>query len=245
MNIVSMKRTRGQWMLAALLAPMVVLGAGAAVAADLVVVEARGVNLTAGQTVDGAKPLALEAGQRVTLISADGKTIRLRGPYNGAPAPAGVAEGSGVVDSLKSLVAQKQAGTATLGVVRSGAAEKELPEPWLVNVSKAGNRCIVEKEQVVFWRPEASAEQTPFVISPSDRSWQASSKWPAASDRMGIPATMPLRDGQSFEFEIAGQSTTLTFHVIPAALNKDQVRAAWMMEKGCEEQAAALVKVMK
>jgi hypothetical protein len=234
-----------QLLFAAVVTPAIVVAGGAAQALELVVVQAQGVNLQAGQKIDGTKPLTLDAGQRLTLISPEGKTLRLRGPYNQAPAATAAADGAGVVDSLKGLVSAQRQGTATLGVVRAGTAEKELPGPWLVNVAKGGSRCILEGQQVVFWRPEAAPEATPFVISPSDRSWQASSRWPAQSDKMGIPSNMPLKDGQSFEFEMSGQTQTLTFHVIPSALTQDRIRGAWMMEKGCEDQAAALVKTIQ
>ncbi len=220
------------------------IGAFSAVhAAELVVVEARGVQLQPGAKIDGAKVFSLEAGQRVTLISSDGKTLRLRGPYNAAPAAGDVADGSGVVDSLKSMVSSKQAGTATLGVVRSGAAGPELPDPWLINVMRSGARCILDGEQVVFWKPAASPEAIAFSLQPSEGGWTAASKWPANSDRMGMPKTLPLKDGQSYAFEAGGQSNTLTFHTVPKAIEAPRMRAAYMMEKGCEEQATALMKI--
>src|SRR5581483_11409567 len=56
----------------------------AACAAQYVVVEARGVALKAGATLDGGQPLVLQQGQHVTLISDTGVT---RGVAPVAPLP--------------------------------------------------------------------------------------------------------------------------------------------------------------
>ena len=220
------------------------IAAPGARAGDLVVVEAKGVSLQPGQSVDGSKVLKLEAGQRLTLIASDGKTIKLRGPYEEAPAPAQTADAGGVVDSLRNLVSARSAGTASLGVVRSASEERPLPEPWLVDVSKPGNRCLIENSQAVFWRPD-SAQSTTMEVRPADRSWQAKTTWPAASEKLGMPPNLPLRDGQTYQVEMSGSTASLTFHIIPASINKDAVRAAWMVEKGCEAQAAALVRTIQ
>ena len=51
------------------------LAAGSASAAVLVVVEARGVPLKPGSTLDSTKPLTLQQGQHVTLVSDTGSTL--------------------------------------------------------------------------------------------------------------------------------------------------------------------------
>ena len=63
-----------------------VLACGAADAAQLVVVEARGIALKPGAVVDSSKALVLKQGQHVTLISDSGATLSLDGPYDKAPA---------------------------------------------------------------------------------------------------------------------------------------------------------------
>ncbi|MFX4929750.1 hypothetical protein ABTB76_19745, partial [Acinetobacter baumannii] len=70
---------------AALLGSM--LTASAAVAGDLVVVDAVGTDVKPGAAIDGAKPLRLGAGARVTLVAATGAVLHLRGPYDQPPQP--------------------------------------------------------------------------------------------------------------------------------------------------------------
>src|SRR6476620_8280837 len=80
----------------------------AAQAVELVVLEARGVNLRPGQTVDSTKPLPLRQGQHVTLISPAGVTLKLVGPYEKAP-ESDQARGANVASALSLLVTQRQA----------------------------------------------------------------------------------------------------------------------------------------
>jgi hypothetical protein len=213
-------------------------------AAELVVVTAKGVELKAGQAVDGAKPLKLEAGQLVTLISSDGRTIKLKGPYEDAPAPGQAQQGGDVVDALKNLVGQRGAGSGTLGVVRSASAEIELPEPWIIDVSRPGTRCWREGGDAVFWRADA-AGAADLEIQPADRSWQANARWPDGINRLKMPPSLPLRDGQSYVVTLGGGSAAIVVHSVPATLGQDAQRLAWLVEKGCEAQAVALLKVIE
>src|SRR5579872_7195234 len=73
--------------LAALLG--IAMTASGASAGELIVVEARGVPLHAGQVIDDTQKLTLTEGQRVTLIAANGNTLMLRGPYDQVPTQAG------------------------------------------------------------------------------------------------------------------------------------------------------------
>lgn len=226
------------------LAVLVAAWASGAVAAELVVVSAKGVDLKAGQQVDGTKPLKLAAGQLLTLIASDGRTIKLKGPYEDAPAPAQAAQGGAVVDSLKNLVIQRGAGSGTLGVVRSGGNEVELPEPWIIDVSRPGARCWKEGSEAVFWRAEGT-RAADLEIMPADRSWQARARWPDGADRLRMPPSLPLRDGQSYVVTLAGNPAAVVIHGVPATLGQDAQRLAWLVEKGCEAQAVALLKAIE
>ena len=59
----------------------------AAGAANLIVLEARGGGLAAGQSIASDKPISLKEGERVTVIGPDGKSVSLRGPFKGPPMP--------------------------------------------------------------------------------------------------------------------------------------------------------------
>jgi|SRR5450432_2323921 hypothetical protein len=215
-----------------------VLLAAASQAKDLVVVEARGVALTAGQLIDDSQPLVLQDGQRVTLIAGNGATLKLRGPYNQPPASAATSD-AGLADALKTLIVQKDTRTSDVGVVR-GAQGAKLPEPWLLDVTRAGSLCVRGDGRVVVWRSPAGAAAT-FTISPLDRSWKMTMSWPAGVDRLALPEIFPLHVRSTYLVELDDAKNAVTINSIPKAVESNPMKAAWMIEKGCLAQAAALI----
>jgi hypothetical protein len=222
------------------LATLLALAAPAAGANELVVVDAKGIDLAPGAKVDGTKVLQLAAGARVTLIAADGRTVKLRGPYEEAPAPA-AGQTASMGDALKNLMNQRGAGTAQLGVVRAAGDAVELPEPWLVDIARSGARCLPAEGTAVLWGPRF-AEAADLAIAPADRSWRARGQWPAGAERLALSARIPLADGGSYVFEVGGNPANVTFHRLPAGFADPVLQAAWMIEKGCEDQARALAR---
>jgi hypothetical protein len=215
-----------------------------ATANELVVVEAKGIELAPGAKVDGAKVLVLAAGQRLTLIAADGRSLKLRGPYEEAPAPGQAAPaGANVGDALKNLMNQRVAGTAALGVVRAGGAAADLPDPWVIDVSRSGARCLAGDAAPVLWGPRF-AQATDIAIEPADRSWRARGQWSAETDRFALPARIPLADGRGYVFDVGGNAANVVIHRMPASFADPLLQAAWMIEKGCNDQARALARAV-
>jgi hypothetical protein len=218
----------------------VLLTAGTARANELVVLDAKGVDLAAGAKVDGTAKLTLPAGARLTLVAADGRTIRLRGPYEEAPAPAQAAQAN-MGDALRNLMSQRGAGTAQLGVVRAAGEGADLPEPWVVDVARSGPRCLPADASAVLWGP-SFGESTELKIEPADRSWRARGSWPAGQDRLALPGTIPISDGTAYQIDLGGNPASIVVFRIPAALIDPVAQTAWMLEKGCEDQARALAR---
>ena len=218
------------------------LAAQTAAAASLVIVEARGINLKLGTTLDAATPLVLKQGQHVTLITETGSTLKLDGPYNQPPAAVG---GSGVdlSKTLGALVTQRQARSGEFGTTRS-AALAALPDPWLIDASHSGAGCLLENHTPTFWRPEAK-EGSMLVVAPADRSWRAQAPWPAGQARLFVTTDVPMRGGETYVVNMGGTESALTLTLVPASLTNDAMRTAWMADKGCDEQAEALAKTIK
>jgi hypothetical protein len=218
--------------------------AAEAVAAELVVIEARGVTLRPGQTIDDAQPLVLREGQRVTLVAPDGTTIKLRGPYDQPPTASGGGTSTNLVQAMSALLVQKGVRTADVGVVRAGGGDAKLPEPWLIDVSRAGNRCIREGAPVILWRADAGPA-LPLSVSPLDHSWKLATSWPGGSDRIAMPASFPVQARSTYLIELGDAHAALTLYSIPASVSTDRMRTAWMIEKGCEAQASALLQALR
>lgn len=208
-------------------------------AADLVVLESRGANLRPGQTVDSTKPLTLKQGQHVTLISPTGVTLKLDGPYDKAPG-GDQARGTPVANTLALLVTQRQARVGEVGTTR-GAAPSSLPDPWLLDASRAGTVCLREGSAAVLWRPDAKQEAM-LAVAPADHSWKTEAHWPAGSDRITIPAPAVIHGGATYLISLNGAQSAMKVEGVPTGLANDSVRAAWLAGKDCEAQARALLR---
>ena len=134
----------------------------------VIVMDVRGTKLKPGATIDGDKPLILGEGERITLIRTDGVTVTLRGPFDGVP----ISKKSLTNDpkqALSALVATRDARTNSVGSIRAAGDAKELPSPWLIDVTRPGVRCLPEGDRPIFWRPDATNE-VQLTVTPLDRS---------------------------------------------------------------------------
>ena len=210
-------------------------------AAELVVVEARGLTLKPGQTVDETQKITLQKGDELTLVDESGAVIKLRGPYDGPPT-AGTSSG---VDVSNVVAALSTGGTqAAMGVVRAKVENVTLPDPWVIDVTHSGKACIRPGTSVVFWR-EQSAGPTKLRIMPVDRTWRAEAEWPAGTSELTAPTMFPITDRQTYVFDLGGQTATVTLVHVPASLGTDRMRAAWMLQKNCLNQTKALIATLK
>ena len=208
-------------------------------AAQYVVIEARGIGLRPGTTLDAAKPLTLKQGQHVTLISDSGTTFNLDGPYDKPPAQ-GQSQGVDIAATLKGLATEQQS-RKEAGVMRGGAAKVDLPDPWLLDASRTGNVCLREGQTAVFWRPQATSAAM-FSIVPADRSWKAQAPWPVGADRLSIAGEAAVHGDATYYVSFNGTESAITINTVPALRANDRMRAAWMAEKGCEPQAEAMLR---
>ena len=211
-------------------------------AAPLIVVDARGGSLKAGQRIDSARPITLKEGERVTLIAPDGKTVTLRGKFSGLPLT-GAGAATDPKQALAALMAKRNARTSRVGAVRSASDAKPLPQPWLIDVSTSGERCLRPGQQPIWWRPEAAAQQK-FTLLPTDQSWRADFEWAAGQHAIPAPPLAKF-DGQTmFVVRMGEQEHGITVNLVPTDLDGSAL-ASWLLEKGCVQQADALLRQME
>lgn len=220
-----------------------------ATASELVVLQTSVPGMVPGQVVLGTVPLLLQDGQHVSLIAANGQILELQGPYNQAPDP-GMVQKQGVVASLKALVASSGRDDSSFGVSRSAtgiidSANKSgwIPDPWLIDVTRAGNHCVQANQPAVFWRP-VKAQAAKLNVLVGKNVWEAETRWPHGVDRLASPPQMPLLDGEHYTFQVDGNKAILTMHIIPLTAQTDGMRAAWMNAKGCKSQTLALLRTL-
>ncbi len=208
--------------------------------AQFVVMDARGVAHKPGDKLAAGTNVTLKEGERLSVIGADGKTITLRGPYTGVLAATSAAAADSK-QALSALLASREARVKSVGVVRSGTATVKTPDSEAIDVTRPGPRCLTEGRPPVFWRPEVQVEE-PFVVFPADRSWRADFVWQAGQDRMVFPDLSKFEGLTTLLVNIGQQEFALSFSVVPSTLESDVVRAAWMLERGCVQQADALLR---
>jgi hypothetical protein len=212
-------------------------------AASLIVMEARGGGFKVGQAIDSDKPIALKAGERLTLIGPDGSKVALRGPFNEAPLQKS-AVSTDSQKALGALVANRAARTSTAGVIRAGGVAANLPEPWLIDVSRPGVRCIQQGARPVFWRPDAS-KLSKLVVAPADRSFKTEFDWPAGLDRITMPESSRFQNQNLLRVALDGQEFAIGLTEIPQNIDNPLVLVAWMAEKSCLQQSDALVTMLQ
>lgn len=220
---------------------LLALLAGAA-QAQWVVVDARGGGVQIGQNLATGAPVVLKEGERLVLVSADGRSLTLRGPHNGPPSAQPPVR-SDPAQALAVLLANRDARTRSVGVVRAGTDAVRTPDPWAIDISRGGPRCLREGETPELWRPDAAAAQ-PFVIFPADRSWRADFVWAPGQQRLLLPELGRFQRLTTWLVNVGQQEHALRFSRIPASVTDPYVLAAWMLEKGCIQQGDALLRLL-
>jgi hypothetical protein len=238
------RRRRGAGLAGAVALVLSFLGMpSAAPAADLVVIEARGIDLHPGDVIDGARTLPLKEGQHVTLVSANGATFTLHGPYNAAPGAVEDGGDSELTMGLRVLVTQTVRRNEQ-GVTRTGVPRVVLPAPWLLNVSRNGIVCLRPGERPVFWR-ERTDRASSLAVTAGDRTWRAEATWPVGSDQLLVPSTLPITGGKTYRVRLDDSDTVVAVKFVPKTLTTPEMQVAWLAETGCDPQAEALYKTLR
>jgi hypothetical protein len=213
----------------------------AANAAQYVVAEARGVGIAVGSVIDPTKPLVLKQGQHLTLISDSGQTIKIDGPYQKAPA---AEQGVQLAAALGGLVTERNARTSEIGTTRNAGPRAPLPAPWVIDATSSGNTCLMQNQLPVLWRPAAKG-QADVVIMPTDRSWKAQTNWPSGIDTLKLTSDLGVHGDASYFIALNGSESAISISTVPSVLATNSMRAAWMIQKGCDRQAEALLRASK
>lgn len=208
-----------------------------ALAVPMTVVEARGGGLRPGMRVDSASRIQLKDGERVTVIGADGRAVTLRGAYAGVIAKSG-GSAQNPRAALAALISTRNDRASQVGAVRAGANAAPLPDPWLIDISRPGARCIREGQRPIWWRPDASVESQ-FTVYPLDRSWRADFVWQQGQGQMTAPDLAKLDGVKTFLVHVPGQDNAISINTIPADITDPLVLSSWMLEKACVQQADA------
>ena len=144
-----------------ILAGLLALSAGAAQAADYVVVASTDPAIARGQAYDSGARLALAAGRTVTVMHAAGNVLTLRGATGGVLLPRKVASDDQVsrLATLRFIVSSSERQVAA----RGGRTRAACPLPTLDNIrDAAANGCADSASQAFeAWLKTAPREDAP------------------------------------------------------------------------------------
>lgn len=214
----------------------------AAKAAQLVVIASTAPAFKLGAIIDGAKSITLPPGSDVTLVSADGKTIKFKGPYEGRPNPSPEGTAGDLLGSLSEMVTATSKDSASVAVFRS-ASMPTRPDVWSVNIGRSGVYCLRSDEPVMLWRPRAKAKTVLWLTQIGGRQGKIRKEWPRGEQTIVWPAELPLSDGASYVARLKGMAEEeVRVLLIPEDLPSDAHRAAWMAGHGCDPQALRVVE---
>jgi hypothetical protein len=227
--------------LAAALA-LLVAASSATRAGELVVIASTDAEIGIGSLLDGSRAIQLAEGNSITLVSADGRTLKLRGPYLGRPDPVLSTGGNDLLEALSAIVKPTERDVSAAGIMRSSLYAPK--QPWVIDSGQSGAHCLLPGRPVLLWRPMAiGAASATLKADGGQAPGQAGVTWRDGSYTAPWPAAVALADGATYrlEFAVTGTTRRLSIHQVPGALDSDVSRAVWMHENGCTAQARALL----
>jgi hypothetical protein len=193
---------------------------------------------------DAITAVDLRAGERVVLIAPDGRAISIRGAYRGPAAKSAGGDTRNASMALAALISSRHDRSSAVGSVRSGAGAADLPDPWLIDISRPGERCFREGATINWWRPKATGSQ-PFTIYPIDRSWKADFVWKDGVDTMHAPELGKLDATRNITVKLGDQEFTIRLNIIPRDLTDPVMVTSWMLQKACFQQADAMMRTLE
>jgi len=211
-----------------------------------------------GQILNSATPIILDKNTELTLISEQGKLIKIRGIYEGIiggdlrfiHGESGAKTVTSLVDSLSILLIKNQ--KQRLGAARSleGAFAKNdtlkaSKKPWAIDVNASGDQCS-SKQQTLLWSHNNKA--TSVVLKQKLTDTMATVHWKAGDVYTQWPKTIPRKDKQIYQLIVFGdyQVREITLHLLNVEVNNEKInQTLWMTKRGCYPQASLLLSSLE
>jgi len=232
----------------AVLAGLMLASLPARAAEMLVVIDAAqaGEDLQPGHLVGLDDAISLPAGARLSLLNQQGRLVLLKGPFDGplskAVQPSGDGGDPGVMQKIGDLM-QGSDSIVSVGAARAVVPKgfAEVPNATLVSVMADGQRCLISRDPQL-WRKDARAAVRLTLSGPGGK--KKTLDWPAGKDRIALPRAF-MADQSIVIADIAKNEVTLSLNLLPADRRNLAQILAWLGERRCIGQAAALMKDLR
>lgn len=217
---------------------------GAAQASEIVVIESTVPGLEAGAFLDPAEAVSVPAGASIVIVEPDGATRTVDGPFEGALGAVGATDAGsgGLMANLGKLVSEREEEKQVLGAIR--AAPGQVAEAvYVVDVGRSGDVCVPEGAAIRLWRPALMAAESETVLT-ADSGAPVTALWLEGEQFLDWPAALAAEDGGRYAIRlaIAPRPAEVRLRFVPASLETDARRAAWMAGAGCRRQAERLLQ---
>jgi len=220
------------------LAPLVTMGS------ELVVVESSSPRYELRQIVSDADTITLDEGSEVVLITEDGRTIILSGPYDDPVSVNVSSRGFEVFKALARLIGISEVDSRDIGGVRGDDDEVRVIDsretPWLIHASLSGDQCIpANHDPVGFWREDDSIEQR-LTVRHLASGKDASVVWGKGENTVSWPDQLSLQPDSVYVLDWNEQirPVGLVIRQVPATVTEiGEATVAWLAAKGCTSQA--------
>ncbi len=190
-----------------------------------------------GQKVDGV--LQIPDDGEITLLANDGRVLRLSGPLQGYKLPNLQDSGTGLVDSLATMLGGGE-GNSRLAAFRQFGRSY----PWTVHAEKAGRYCVSGHAENSLLRQRPYRRSLLTVTG--EQGIEQSYAWPEEAPRLKWLLKLPDGDRQLLRLQLDQQvPVDIELVVVPARLPSDAHRVQWMAENGCERQAVLLLDQLR
>lgn len=214
-----------------------------AAAAELVVIGSTGAEVFAkGDIVDSNRMVQIPEGTSVTFMDMDGKVITVRGPYAAAIGGSESGEDMGMVKLVSALFNEHP--SHPLGAFR-GPPGGELNDPWAVDTSTPGDKCIRAKESATLWQPGMNGPGN-LTLTDVAAGKTVDVRWPGDALTAGWPKELSLQQGAEYEAKLSYQMEPNRFvlHIAEESLPKDSRAIQWLVQAGCYAQAHAFLGML-
>ncbi|MBN1239807.1 MAG: hypothetical protein JXB36_14990 [Gammaproteobacteria bacterium] len=233
------------------LAACCVLASGAAQAAEHIVVESSSAAYRIGQSLEGSNVITLRERESLVLVSEEGVTLRVTGPFTGPAAAAAERVGprqSSLRRALAQLLGSEPGEPGGLAGVRGGLDDTDIedtrPTPWLIHSAIAGEQCVLRGREVRLWR-ERSHEEARADIAETHGGRSAEVRWAGDQTRAVWPFDSPPIDGGIYLIRPADgvRSVAIRLHALAPALGDGGLASvAWLAARGCTRQARIVLR---
>lgn len=229
-----------------LLACLFFCGLSEAAKAELIVIEVSGTEaFSPGDKIDTSSAIVLPENARLTILSKSGEMQVLVGPHSAKveQSTSGEVAAFDQWDAVTSIFGQSDKRTETFGASRNLDGDiPPTPGVWDVSIDSSGPRCSTSGS-LVFWRRNSDKTERVSVRTADTKLNDV--VWEKGLEGLDVTSLIAPANGRMI-VGIGAQLRELELHVFPGPVKtiKQGVLLGWLLEKGCNRQARALIDLV-